>query len=98
MNATQEKLFLELRQTQAEIEASLKTKQRTDWMTPILKEELADICSAMEKIKNGSYGLCEISGELIPEDLLRSIPTLKSTSDSEKLHSFYKIPLNSSFL
>ena len=98
MNATQAKLFLELRQTKSEIETSLKNKQINDWMTPILKEELADVHSAIEKIKNGSYGQCEISGELIPTELLRIIPTLKSVRDSKNVESFYKIPLNSSFL
>jgi RNA polymerase-binding transcription factor DksA len=98
MNATQEKLFLELRQTQTEIENSLITKSKNDWITPILEEELADVCSAMEKLRKGSYGQCEISGELIPYELLRIIPTLKSASDSKKLQSFYKIPLDASFL
>ncbi len=40
MHVLQEKLFLELRQTKEEIEISLKTKQKQDWLTAILKEEL----------------------------------------------------------
>ncbi|WHY93529.1 hypothetical protein QNK12_08735 [Neobacillus cucumis] len=97
MNAMQEKLFLELRQTKEEIEHSLKHKSKREWITSILEAELADIDSAMEKMKHGQYGQCEISGELLPDDLLQIIPTLKSTKDSEYLVRFYKKPINSSF-
>lgn len=88
MNAMQEKLFFELRQSQVEIENSLKGKQKNDWITTILEEELADICLAINKIKKGNYGQCEISGEFLPEALLKMIPTLKSIKDSEKLELF----------
>ncbi len=90
MNALQKQLFLELRQTKGEIEASLKKHQKKDWFTAILKEELKDIEAAIEKINIGHYGQCEISGELIPENLLRIIPTIKSNKDSANLASFYK--------
>lgn len=90
MNALQEKLFLELRQSQVEIENSLKSKLKKDWITPLLEEELADICLAIDKIKKGNYGQCEISGEFLPEDLLKVIPTLKSIKDSKKLELFYR--------
>ncbi|OIK14012.1 hypothetical protein BIV60_12935 [Bacillus sp. MUM 116] len=97
MNAMQEKLFLELRQTKEEIEYSLKGKSKQEWITSILEEELADINLAMEKMEKGQYGQCEISGELLPDDLLRMIPTLKTTKDSESLVKYYKKPINSSF-
>ncbi|MDR6997977.1 hypothetical protein [Neobacillus niacini] len=97
MNAMQEKLFLELRQTKEEIEHSLKNKSKQEWITAILEDELADINLAMEKMRKGLYGQCEISGELLPDDLLQLIPTLKSTKDSECLAKFYKKPINSSF-
>ncbi|MFZ7946661.1 MULTISPECIES: hypothetical protein [Bacillaceae] len=93
MNAMQEKLFLELRQTKEEIENSLKSKQKEDWLTCLLEEELADINAAMEKFACGNFGQCEISGEFLPEELLRSIPTLKSLRDSEYLEMYYKKPI-----
>ncbi|WHY88015.1 hypothetical protein QNH39_09305 [Neobacillus novalis] len=94
MNAMQEELFLELRQTQKEIENSLKNKQKPDWLTSILKEELADIDAALLKMKSGNFGLCEISGEFLPDDLLKIIPTLKSIKDSDDLEIYYKKPLH----
>jgi RNA polymerase-binding transcription factor DksA len=90
MNALQEKLFLELRQTKSEIEHSLKNKKNEDWLKDILKEELNDIDTALAKIQAGSYGQCEISGELIPLDLLEIIPTIKTINDTKKIETYRK--------
>ncbi|AZU61451.1 hypothetical protein [Neobacillus mesonae] len=97
MNALQEKLYLELRQTKYELEHSLKNKAKDDWMAAILAEELKDVDSALAKIENGNYGQCEISGELLPEELLYMIPTLKSLKDSETVDIFYKKPIQTPF-
>lgn len=97
MNALQEKLFLELRQTKSEIEHSLKNKQRQDWLTEILVEELVDINTAIIKLEAGRFGQCENSGELIPADLLISIPTIKSVEDSQSLAAYCKKPLYTPF-
>jgi RNA polymerase-binding transcription factor DksA len=90
MNAMQEKLFLELRQTKSEIESALIIRGKDDWLKAILKEELIDVTKALEKIESGTYGHCEVSGELIPHDLLEIIPTVKSLNDMKKLESFRK--------
>ncbi|MBV7503806.1 hypothetical protein KW850_00820 [Bacillus sp. sid0103] len=93
MNATQEQLFLELRHTKDEIEISLKNKQKPTWFTAILEEELSDVNTAIQKLNNGNFGQCEISGELLPNELLNMIPTLKTVKDSEYLMNYYKKPI-----
>ncbi|MFL6559725.1 MAG: hypothetical protein ACJ8MO_26875 [Bacillus sp. (in: firmicutes)] len=97
MNATQEQLFLELRHTKEEIEYSLRRNQKKAWFIAVLEEELSDINTAIQKLENGNFGQCEISGELLPNELLKIIPTLKSVKDSEYLSNFYKKPIYSSF-
>ncbi len=97
MTAMQDKLFLELRQTKVDIENSLKNKQKQDWFTMILQEELADINAAIKKVENGIFGQCEISGEFLPEELLEMIPTLKSVKDYENLELYCKKPISTSF-
>jgi RNA polymerase-binding transcription factor DksA len=97
MDNVQQQLFLELRQTQVEILYSLKNKRKEEWLTSILEAELADIALAIEKLENGSYGQCEISGELLPNDLLKNMPTIKSARDTENLDFFYRKPIDSSF-
>lgn len=94
MNAMQEKLFLELRQTQAEIENSLRKQENPEWFIHILEDELTDVRLAIKKMSDGSFGKCEISGEIMPVNLIKNIPTLKSINDSKKLNSFYRKPLN----
>lgn len=93
MNATQEQLFLELRHTKEEIEYSLKNKPKQDWFTAVLEEELSDINTAIRKLENGNFGQCEISGEFLPNELLKMIPTIKSVKDSEYLLHYYKKPI-----
>jgi len=97
MNAMQEQMFLELRQTKDEIESALRAKQRDKWLTVILEEELADINDAIKKLEIGQYGQCEFSGEFLPEDLLKNIPTIKTTKDTKVLAAFCKKPLTYSF-
>ncbi|MED4226068.1 hypothetical protein [Neobacillus cucumis] len=98
MNAMQEKLFLELRQTKEEIETSLKNEKKQPWFTSILQSELEDINAAIQKFEKGKFGQCEISGEFIPEDLLKMIPTIRTIKDTEGLEYYYKKPLSTSFL
>lgn len=97
MNAMQEQLFWELRKTQLEILKSLNNKQKNEWMIPILEDELADISTAIQKLEEGNFGQCEMSGEPLPEHLLKNMPTIKSSKDSDNLEHFYKKPFISGF-
>jgi RNA polymerase-binding transcription factor DksA len=97
MNAMQEQLFWELRKTQIEIIRSLKNKQKNEWMIPILEDELSDINTAIQKLEDGNFGQCETSGEPLPDDLLKIMPTIKSSKDTDELEHFYKKPIISGF-
>jgi RNA polymerase-binding transcription factor DksA len=90
MNALQEKLFLELRQTKSEIENAINRKENANWLKEILQQELKDVDDALAKMENGCYGLCEISGEFIPPGLLELIPTVKSMNDLNELGTYRK--------
>ncbi|MCQ6279734.1 hypothetical protein [Bacillus sp. EB600] len=94
MDAMHEMLYEELRQSEKEVLHSLEKKNHDQQLTLIFEEELADIRSAIEKVKNGNFGLCEISGELIPGELLKSLPTLKSINDLSNLENYYRKPLH----
>jgi YteA family regulatory protein len=51
-----------------------------------LDEELSDIEVALEKIKNGTYGKCEVTGQQIPEERLEALPTartIKGATDNQ---------------
>jgi RNA polymerase-binding transcription factor DksA len=36
--------------------------------------ELAEITRALDRIENGTYGVCEVCGDLIPDERLRAVP------------------------
>lgn len=42
-----------------------------------LEERLRDVLDALEKIRQGTYGVCEETGEDIPEDRLEALPTAR---------------------
>ena len=43
-----------------------------------LEPKYNDVKSALEKIKDGTYGKCEVGGEDIPEDRLEANPAAKT--------------------
>ncbi|MFB6466566.1 hypothetical protein ACE38V_07025 [Cytobacillus sp. Hz8] len=92
MEAQFEKLYSELRKTREELQDKLKDENGSKLIKPIIKAELMDIETAIEKIVNGTYGRCEISGELIPFDLLQSFPTAKTVNDFQALQKYYRKP------
>lgn len=49
------------------------------------KEILAEIDAAIERIKNGTYGICEITGQPIPESRLESIPFTRCTKEGQEI-------------
>ncbi|MDP4105519.1 MAG: TraR/DksA C4-type zinc finger protein [Bacillota bacterium] len=93
MDALHEMLYEELRQTEQEVLQSLQKKDANHRLKSILEAELDDIQSAIKKVNNGSYGLCEFSGDLIPEELLKIVPTIKSIEDLGNFKTFYRKPL-----
>ncbi|MBX9972326.1 hypothetical protein [Cytobacillus firmus] len=90
MDAKAEGLYTELRNTRQEILERLMEGNSSALIKPILLEELHDIEQTLSKIDSGSFGKCEISGELLPADLLQMIPTLKTMEDCSRLRNFYR--------
>ncbi len=44
----------------------------------VLDQKLQEINAALERIKKGAYGKCEVGGEMIEEDRLRANPAARS--------------------
>ena len=49
-----------------------------------LEAQYNDINTALEKIKNGTYGKCEVGGEDIPEDRLEANPSARTCIEHAK--------------
>ena len=43
-----------------------------------LEEQLREVTAALERIKNGVYGMCENDGKEIPLERLRAVPTART--------------------
>ncbi|CAM3726032.1 TraR/DksA C4-type zinc finger protein [Alkalicoccus chagannorensis] len=46
------------------------------------QEELNEIDEALKRMEDGSYGICEVSGEAIPVERLELVPTARTTVEN----------------
>ncbi len=49
-------------------------------------EVLAEIEAAIKRIKDGTYGICEVTGKPIPEARLEAIPFARYTKEGQEIH------------
>ncbi len=49
-------------------------------------ETLAEIDAAIKRIKDGTYGICEVTGKPIPEARLEAIPFARYTVEGQEIH------------
>ena len=49
-------------------------------------EILSEIEAAISRIKNGTYGVCEVTGKPIPEKRLEAIPFTRYTREGQEIH------------
>jgi DnaK suppressor protein len=51
-----------------------------------LRDQLAAVVRAEQRLANGTYGLSVLSGEPIPDERLEARPTAELTVDEERAH------------
>lgn len=77
-----------------------------DFALNLLSQEqdaLYEIDEALGRIKNGTYGICEVSGEMIPEMRLEAMPFARLTvacqekMDQDEAMGFHRQPVTSLF-
>jgi RNA polymerase-binding transcription factor DksA len=92
MKVVESQLYEELRDIEREMTRKLQQKKVNSKIKFIYESELKDISTALRKLECGDYGKCEMSGELMPFDLLTAVPTAKTIADFNKMKTFYKKP------
>lgn len=50
----------------------------------VLEAQYTQVEKALKAIKKGTYGICEVSGEKIPENRLKAYPSATTTKDHAK--------------
>jgi len=88
------KLYTELRKSSKELQERLNVNTGSPELQSLIMEEIHDVENAIQKIALGNYGKCETSGEQIPFDFLKVMPTIKTMEDIDEIHHFYRKPLN----
>ncbi|HEY4550300.1 MAG TPA: hypothetical protein VIG98_08535 [Bacillus sp. (in: firmicutes)] len=83
-------IYSELRKTKEELIQRLENENCSLLARPYIEGELDDIETALKKLESGTYGTCEISGEIMPEHLLSMVPTLKSIEDCKMMSYFFR--------
>jgi DnaK suppressor protein len=54
-----------------------------------IKADLQDVICALQKLENENYGICEMTGEKIPEEKLKMMPTARTIFDFA-IYDFYE--------
>ena len=88
MEANVKRLYSELRRTKEELVERLDDHLCSPKVQLLIQDELQDVDDAISKITAGTYGTCELSGELIPFEILEAIPTIKSIREVENIGLF----------
>ncbi|WP_071395407.1 TraR/DksA family transcriptional regulator [Bacillus tuaregi] len=86
MDLTTNHIYSDLRKTKEELVQRLDKECCSPLAKPYIEAELKDIETALKKIETGTFGTCEVSGELMPLELLQIIPTLKSIEDCKTVN------------
>jgi len=81
MDLNTDEIYSNLRKTKNELLKRISNENGSPLVRPYIEAELTDIETAIKKIENGTFGTCELSGELMPRELLHIIPTLKTIED-----------------
>ncbi|MBB6443765.1 hypothetical protein [Bacillus benzoevorans] len=90
MDMNTNEIYSELRKTKQELLQRLEDHNGSPLVKPYILGELKDIESALNKLEKGTFGTCEISGEILPQDLLALIPILKSVEDCQTIRYFFR--------
>lgn len=92
MKVFEKKLYEELRDIERETKKKLEQNLVDRRIKYLVEAELKDIETTIQKLECGDFGKCEISGELIPFDLLSTVPTARTIDDFNQMKSYCKKP------
>lgn len=88
-------IYDELRDTRTELLAYLNNGLKDERILQYIIDELRDIEAALDKMENGEYGKCEISGEYLPYEFLQTIPTARSAGELDQIEQYCRKPIYS---
>lgn len=93
MDDNREKIYSELRTIRKELMDRLERVEGNQLIRSLIREELKDVNNTLIKIRSKDFGVCEVSGELLPNELLSTVPTIRCKDDVTVINSFYSKPI-----
>ncbi|NQD64818.1 hypothetical protein HP456_02605 [Bacillus haikouensis] len=82
-----------------ELTASLEELEASQSQHPLIQhyinQEISDVRHALQLADQNRFGLCEMSGEEIPFDLIKMNPTLTSLTEANEWKRYGKIQMGS---
>lgn len=88
---TQNSLPYQTNHLNYETVADLYEREKTLIVKKHVKEELFDVERALTKMQYGIFGICEESGQEIPLDYLRILPTVRTFDEAETTINGHKM-------
>jgi RNA polymerase-binding transcription factor DksA len=83
---TYEMIYDDLKNAYQELSNSQSQKKE---VCRYIEQEKKDILKALKKFETGEFGKCEISGEWIPFEWIKQIPTMQTMDEWEKCFLTY---------
>lgn len=66
------------RADETEVADNIEQYQNNSAVVENLEKQLNEVKNALQRIDNGTYGICEVSGEMIEEDRLEANPSART--------------------
>lgn len=93
MNDHYAQIKSELELTRMELEEGLHRisfydREKTNEIDQHIQAELQDVKRTLLKMDIGLYGVCEETGERIPTELLKVVPTVRTLREAEAMTQF----------
>ncbi|MBE3568658.1 MAG: hypothetical protein IMW92_00630 [Bacillales bacterium] len=79
--ASYEMIYHELKIAYQEL---MNSRSQKEEVCRYIEQEKKDIVKALKKFESGDFGKCEISGEWIPFEWIKQIPTMETINEWEK--------------
>ena len=60
-------------------------KEEAEFMMARQKKFIVNLENAIARIRNGSYGICKVTGKLIPKERLRAVPHTTTSMEGKRM-------------
>ncbi|RLQ95811.1 hypothetical protein [Falsibacillus albus] len=86
MDNQKQQVYRQLKQAHLDLEAHQTSNVL---VRHFIEQEKLDVAYALEKWEKGTFGICEMSGELIPFEMIHFLPTIRTKDEWTSIQAKY---------